>query len=63
MPEKPTGPRGGTTTRTESGLVRKTLWLSEIEAEELRQRAFRERTSESELMRDALRAFLKIPDE
>lgn len=62
MAGKKTGPRGGKTTRTDSGLVRKTLWLSEDEAEELRQRAFKERTSESELMREALRSFLGLPD-
>ena len=62
MPQDPIGPRGGTTTRTKSGLVRKTLWLNEVEAEELRQRAFRERTTESDLMREALRQFLGLPE-
>jgi ribbon-helix-helix CopG family protein len=62
MAGKKTGPRGGKTTRTDSGLVRKTLWLAEDEAEELRQRAFKERTSESELMREALRRFLELAD-
>lgn len=57
-----TGPRGGLTTVTKSGMVRKTLWLHADESEALRVRAFKDRRSESELMREALRRFLKVED-
>ena len=40
-----TGPRGGTTTVTESGMVKKNLWVPAEIAEVLRQRAFDERRS------------------
>lgn len=43
-------------------MVRKSLWLHEDEEEELRRRAFDERRSESELMREAIRRYLGIPD-
>jgi hypothetical protein len=59
---KPVGPRGGETTVTKSGMVRKTLWLHGEEAEALRLRAFKERRPESEMVREALRAFLGIED-
>lgn len=39
-PKQPQGPRGGVTTVTKSGMVRKTLWLHEDEAEALRERAY-----------------------
>jgi hypothetical protein len=47
---------------TETGLVRKTIWLHTEEAEELRRRSYEERRSESELVREAVRQFFKIPD-
>ena len=56
------GPRGGKTTKTETGLVRKTIWLHEDEAEALRRQAFEDRRSESEIVREALRQLLKVPD-
>jgi hypothetical protein len=56
------GPRGGKTTKTDSGLVRKTIWLHEDEAEALRLKAFNDRRSESEIVREALRSFLDVPD-
>lgn len=59
---KRTGPRGGTTTVTDSGMVRKTVWLHADEAEELRKRAFEERKGESEIVREALRRLLGLPD-
>ena len=62
MPKERTGPRGGKTTVTDSGLVRKTIWLHEDEAEELRKRAFEERKGESEIVREALRRLLGLPD-
>jgi hypothetical protein len=57
-----TGPRGGETTVSKSGMVRKTLWLHGDEAEALRERAFRERRAESEIVREALRKLLGIED-
>ena len=62
MPKEQTGPRGGITTITKSGMVRKTMWFNPDEAEALRRRAFEERRPESELVREALRRFLQIPD-
>jgi hypothetical protein len=56
------GPRGGKTTVSASGMVRKTLWLHGDEAERLRERAYRERRAESEIMREALRRLLGIQD-
>ena len=58
----PRGPRGGSTTVSASGMVRKTLWLHGDEAEALRERAYRERRAESEIMREALRQLLGIED-
>jgi hypothetical protein len=57
-----TGPRGGETTVSKSGMVRKTLWLHGDEAEALRLRAFNDRRPESEIVREALRAYLGIED-
>jgi hypothetical protein len=62
MPKARKGPRGGTTTVSESGMVRKTIWLHEDEAEALRRRAFDERRGESEIVREALRRLLGIED-
>ena len=45
-----------------SGMVRKTLWLHGDEAEALRERAYKERRPESEIMREALRRLLGIED-
>lgn len=59
---QPKGPRGGETTVTKSGMVRKTIWLNGDEAEALRERAYRERRSESEIVRESLRAYLGIED-
>jgi rRNA pseudouridine-1189 N-methylase Emg1 (Nep1/Mra1 family) len=56
------GPRGGKTTVSASGMVRKTLWLHGDEAEALREKAYRERRAESDIMREALRQFLGIED-
>jgi hypothetical protein len=65
MPERsthPKGPRGGETTVTKSGMIRKTIWLHGDEAEALRDRAYRERRSESEIVRESLRSYLGIED-
>lgn len=56
------GPQGGRTTRTKSGMVRKTLWLHEDEAEALRDTAYRERRTESAIMREAEPRLLGIED-
>jgi hypothetical protein len=56
------GPRGGKTTISVSGMVRKTLWLHGDEAEALREKAYKERRPESEIMREALRKLLGIED-
>ena len=52
------GPRGGTTTVTRSGMVKKNLWLPREMAERLREEAYRLRVSEAELMRRALERLL-----
>jgi len=56
------GPRGGRTTVSKSGLVRKTLWIHEDENEALRQAAFDRRTSETEIVRRLLREHFQIED-
>jgi len=53
---------GGKTTRTKSGMVRKTLWIHEDESEALRTRAFADRRTESSIMREALRRYLGLED-
>jgi hypothetical protein len=61
-PTPSAGPRGGETTVSKSGMVRKTLWLNGDEAEALRLKAFKERRAESEIVREALRSHLGIED-
>ena len=56
------GPRGGATTVSKTGMIRKTLWLHEDEAEALRQLAFRDRRPESEIVREGLRRKLGLED-
>lgn len=46
---------------TSSG-VKKTIWFHEDEAEALRLQAFKDRRSESSLIREAVRKFLNIND-
>jgi len=48
---KPTGPRGGTTTVTESGLVKKNLWFPMEDAEWLRRVAYERHVSEADVIR------------
>lgn len=60
--ERPKGPRGGHTTRTRRGMVRKSLWLHADEEAAVRRLAYEERRSESEIMRSAIRAYLGIED-
>lgn len=52
------GPRGGTTTVTRSGMVKKNLWIPREEAEALRQKAFEERRSEADIIREGLELML-----
>jgi hypothetical protein len=56
--DAPTGPRGGTTTVTKSGMVKKNLWIPHDEAEALREKAFHERRSEADIIREGLRVVL-----
>lgn len=58
-----TGPRGGTTTVTSTGMIRKNLWISHEENEALRRRAFDERRSETQIIRSGLRQILELPEE
>lgn len=48
------GPKGGTTTLTASGMVKKNLWVTRSMAERLREEAYERRTSEPEIIRQAL---------
>ena len=52
------GPRGGTTTVTKSGMVKKNLWIPHETAEVLRAKAFDERRSEADIIREALEILL-----
>ena len=54
------GPRGGKTTRSKSGMVRKSFWIDPDVEEALRRMAFEDRRSESEIVREALRRFFQI---
>ncbi|MEM7049781.1 MAG: hypothetical protein AAF604_08980 [Acidobacteriota bacterium] len=60
--ERRTGPRGGTTTVTKSGMIRKNLWISDEENEALRRKAFEERLSETEIIRAGIRMILDLTD-
>jgi hypothetical protein len=53
-----TGSRGGTTTWSRSGLVRKNFWLPEEVEELLRRKSFEERRSQSDLIREGLERLL-----
>lgn len=57
----PRGPKGGRTTRTRSGMVRKSLLIGEEEARALRREAYLTERSEAEIVREALRRFLGLP--
>jgi hypothetical protein len=62
MAEKALGPRGGETTVSKTGMLKKTLWLHPDEAEALRNRAFTERRTEAEILREGLRRVLGLED-
>lgn len=54
------GPRGGTTTLTPSGMVKKNLWVTRSMAERLRQEAFQRRVSEAAIIREALTRHFRV---
>lgn len=61
--ERLTGPRGGTTTITVGGHIRKTLYLGPEEAERLRQDAFSQRRRESDVLREIVREYYALEGE
>jgi hypothetical protein len=62
MAQKALGPRGGETTVSKTGMIKKTLWLHPDEAEALRVKAFKERRTEAEILREGLRRVLGLED-
>jgi hypothetical protein len=56
------GPRGGKTTVTKGGLIRVVIFLSPEERKALKLAALERDMPASELVREALRAHLKIED-
>ncbi len=62
MRETRLGPRGGESTVSKTGMIKKTLWLHQDEAEALRNRAFQERRTESDIIREGLRRILGLED-
>jgi DNA-directed RNA polymerase sigma subunit (sigma70/sigma32) len=60
MPKKASPDRSKFTTK--GGLIRETAYLHPDEEKALEDRAKKQRTSKSEIMRRALRLYLKIPD-
>lgn len=57
-PKDVTGPRGGTTTVTARGDIRKNLWIPYALNERLREAAFRAKRTESDLFREGLERLL-----
>ena len=55
------GPRGGRTTR-KKGQVKKTVWLYEEEAAQLRRAAYESYRSEASLIREALRRYFELEE-
>jgi hypothetical protein len=62
MSEKRLGPRGGETTVSKTGMIRMTLWLHPDEAEALRLKAFQDRRTQADLLREGLRRVLDLED-
>lgn len=62
MRKKQTGPRGGETTVSKTGMIRKNIWFHPDEIEALREKAYRERRTESEILREGLRRILGLED-
>lgn len=54
------GPRGGKTTVTKSGLVRKTFALHLADVRALRKAAYEQERTETDIVRTALRRYLDI---
>ncbi len=52
----------GKTTRSPSGLVKKTFWFNQDEADRLRLEAFKQEVSQADLVRQAIREMFKMPD-
>ena len=51
----------GKTTRSPSGMVKKTFWFQPDEAQRLRKEAYERETSQAELVREAVRIFFEMP--
>lgn len=60
--ERKRGPQGGVTTITPGGLVRKSILIHADEEDALRAKAYKDRMSESSIVREALREYLDIED-
>jgi hypothetical protein len=56
------GPKGGETTVYKSGLQRKTCYFYEEEWEALRKAAFEQEAGVAEIIRSAVRKYLKLDD-
>jgi hypothetical protein len=57
-----TGPRGGTTTVTQTGMFRKNLWITHEQNERLRLLAFRTRRSEGDVIRQGIEFVLALAE-
>lgn len=62
MAERKTGPRGGNTTVTAGGLLKKTIYLDSEEWEALRQKSFNEDRPISEIVRELIRHGLDLDE-
>lgn len=65
MPDKttPTGPKGGKTTLTPGGLLKKTIYFDKEEWEALRKKSYEENRAISELIRELIRRGLNLDSE
>lgn len=60
-PAPTAGPRGGVTTvNPAAGMIRKNIWISHEENEQLRRRAFDQRQTETDVIREGLRQVLGV---
>jgi hypothetical protein len=62
MTKEKRGPRGGESTIYDSGLLRKTCYFYPEEWEAIRQEAFKRDTGYAEIIRESVRAYLRIDD-
>jgi hypothetical protein len=60
--KKRLGPCGVETTVSKTGMIRKNVWLYPDEAETLRARAYADRRTEAEILREGLRRILRMED-